>query len=227
VPGGAVLELAVAGAGGVPATGASAVVLNVTATETEGSGYVSVYPAGSPPEASNLNYPAAGRDAAGQVIVPVAPDGKVRLFTFATAHLVADVAGWFTDDSAAESDVGLFVPITSARALDTRNGIGGPAGKIAAGGTVKVQIAGFGGIPATGAAAVVANLTLVEADQAGYVTAWPTGLPRPYASSVNGDRAGAVVANHVTIPLGADGSISLFNDAGGHLLVDVTGWYTA
>jgi secreted PhoX family phosphatase len=227
VAAGGVVELTVAGAGGVPASGASAVVLNVTATEVESSGYVSVYPAGSPPEASNLNYAGPGRDAAAQVIVPVGPDGKVRLFTFAAAHLVTDVAGWFTDDSAAESDAGLFVPVTSARALDTRNGIGGPTGKVAAGATVTVQITGFGGIPATGVAAVVANLTLVEADKAGFVTAWPTGAPMPYASSVNGDRAGAVVANHITIPVGADGSISLYNDAGGHLLVDVTGWYTS
>lgn len=227
VAAGGVLELTIAGVGGVPANGAAAVVLNVTATQTEGSGYVSVYPDGNPPIASNLNYPAAGRDAAGQAIVPVGADGKVRLFTFAAAHLVADVAGWFTDDTAEESDRGLFVPITSARALDTRNGIGAPAAKVAAGGTISVQITGFGGVPTEGVAAVVANLALVEADKPGYVTAWPSGAPRPEVSSVNGDRAGAVVANHITIPVGADGKISLFNDAGGHLLVDVTGWYVA
>ena len=59
------------------------------------------------------------------------------------------------------------------------------------------------------------------------MTAWPTGDAAPDASSLNADRAGQTVANHITIPIGADGSISLYNDAGGHLLVDVTGWYTA
>ena len=129
--------------------------------------------------------------------------------------------------SAPESDVGLLVPVVSARALDTRNGIGSPPGKVVKGATITVKIAGFGAVPAEGASAVVANLTLVDADGAGYVTAWPTGGARPDVSSLNAHRTGQVVANHITIPIGADGTISLYNDAGGHLLVDVTGWYTA
>ncbi|HEY8745862.1 MAG TPA: hypothetical protein VIU62_22470, partial [Chloroflexota bacterium] len=68
----------VTGLGGVPSTGVSAVVLNVTVTDTSASSYLTVYPscAGSPPNASNLNW-IAGKTIANRVMVPVGSDGKV------------------------------------------------------------------------------------------------------------------------------------------------------
>src|SRR4051794_34816927 len=47
------VQLQVTGRGGVPASGVSAVVLNVTATQAAGAGFVTVYPTGaSKPTAS-------------------------------------------------------------------------------------------------------------------------------------------------------------------------------
>ena len=118
------IAVQVLGKAGVPASGVGAVVLNVTVTQPDGTGYVTVFPTGgTPPTASNVNY-LAGQDVAGQVIVPVGADGKVHLFTAAAAHLLADVAGYFTDTTVASSDVGLFVPTGPARVLDTRLGLG-------------------------------------------------------------------------------------------------------
>src|SRR5437867_10097868 len=55
------LDVPVAGRGGVPATGADSVVLNVTATNTTTAGFLTVYASGGPwPGSSNLNW-AAGR----------------------------------------------------------------------------------------------------------------------------------------------------------------------
>ena len=70
-PAGARLELTVAGRGGV-AAGASAVVLNVTATDPSGAGYLTVWPCetDAPPNASNLNF-SAGRTVPNSVIVPL------------------------------------------------------------------------------------------------------------------------------------------------------------
>src|SRR5262249_17526111 len=51
---GQVLEIPVTGRNGVPDTGVAAVALNVTVTEPEGPGFVTVYPCGTPPLASNL-----------------------------------------------------------------------------------------------------------------------------------------------------------------------------
>ena len=66
VPAGGVLELPVAGRDGVPAD-ADAVALNVTVTEPDTAGYVTVWPCGfARPNASNLNY-AAGQTVANAV----------------------------------------------------------------------------------------------------------------------------------------------------------------
>ena len=57
------------------------------------------------------------------------------------------------------------------------------------------------------------------------VVAWPAGVPRPLASSLNLG-AGETVPNLVVVPLGTGGAISLFNNLGRvHLVADVVGWY--
>jgi hypothetical protein len=53
----ATLNVPIAGQSGVPSTGVSAVILNVTATNTSAAGYLMVFPAGvAVPLASNLNW---------------------------------------------------------------------------------------------------------------------------------------------------------------------------
>jgi hypothetical protein len=95
VAGGSAVTLAVAGAGGVPASGAKAVTLNVTATDSGADGYVTVYPCDKPrPFASNLNQQ-VGRVVPNLVTVPLAANGTVCLFASTSTHLVADVAGYF------------------------------------------------------------------------------------------------------------------------------------
>jgi hypothetical protein len=78
----------------VPA-GASTVVLNVTVSETQAPGFVTVYPCGiEPPLASNLNY-AVRTTAPNAVIVKTGPDGTVCLFNSQPLQLVVDVNGYF------------------------------------------------------------------------------------------------------------------------------------
>lgn len=91
------LVLPVLGRGGVPGSGVTAVVLNVTATGGNASGYVTVYPSGQAvPMASNLNT-LAGQTRANLVIAKVGDDGAVAMFNSAgQLHLLADVVGYFT-----------------------------------------------------------------------------------------------------------------------------------
>ncbi|MGW7431425.1 FlgD immunoglobulin-like domain containing protein, partial [Streptomyces sp. NPDC054861] len=86
------VTLRVAGVGGVPATGVTAVVLNVTATGPTSAGFVSVYPSGTQrTSASNLNF-TAGQTVPNLVVVPVV-DGKVSFYNHAgSVDLLADVA---------------------------------------------------------------------------------------------------------------------------------------
>jgi hypothetical protein len=97
VPAGQFVRLQVAGRGGV-ADDADAVVMNVTVTEPSASGFVTVWPCDrSMPTVSNLNY-TAGDTRPNLATVKLAADGTVCLYTMATAHLIADVSGYLTED---------------------------------------------------------------------------------------------------------------------------------
>ena len=98
------LAVHVTGAGGVPASGVSAVVLNVTVTEPTEVSFLTVFPSPGSlplttvpfPSTSNLNF-AAGQTIANLVIVPVGSDGNVVVYNRAgSVHVIFDVAGWFT-----------------------------------------------------------------------------------------------------------------------------------
>lgn len=52
------------------------------------------------------------------------------------------------------------------------------------------------------------NVTATETEAAGFVTAYPTGEPRPVASNVNVDRPGATAPNLAIVPIGDRGTIS-------------------
>jgi hypothetical protein len=217
------LELQIPGAGGIPHGGVSAVVLNVTATEAVQAGYVSVYPSGTRrPTASNLNLE-AGQTAANLVTVKVGANGKVTLFSSGGAHLVADVAGFYTEVTT--STDGRLQTATPERILDTREGIGAPRATPQAGGHIDLQVTGRGPVPATGVSAVVLNITGDQAVLDGFVTVWPTGIDRPLASNLN-LVANDTRANLVVVPLGVDGKVSLFTSGGTELIADVTGWFT-
>jgi protocatechuate 3,4-dioxygenase beta subunit len=213
--GGSTVTLALAGRGGLPSSGVSAVVLNVTAAAAEQSGYVTVWPDGAQPVVSNLNV-VSGDTIANQVVVRMGSDGQVRLATTAATHLLADVVGWFTDGTATASTAGLFVPITPYRVLDTRSG-----GRPAAGTTITVLAAASG---AAGATALAMNVTATGTAAAGYLTAWPDGT-RPVVSCLNVTAADQTIANHAECKVGSDGGVRLYTDAASHLVADISGWY--
>jgi hypothetical protein len=218
--------LHVVGVSGVPATNVAAVALTVTATRTTASGYLTVFPDGAArPDASNLNF-TAGQTVANMVIVPVGVDGKIRLFNGAGSKvdIVADVAGYYTGGT--PSVAGSFRALTVKRLLDTRSGAARAA--VRPGASVTVPVTGRGGVPATGVASVVVNLTATAGVHSGYLTVYAHGAVRPVASSLN-FASGRSVADLAVVPVGADGRISVYNGSGGsvHVLVDVLGYYRA
>ncbi len=218
------LDLKVAGAGGVPLTGVTAVTLNVTVTGSTGPGYLSLYPTGTGSSSSNLNW-TAGETIANLVTVPVSADGKVTFWQQGSGrgvHVIADVAGYYSASG------GIFhssspVPV---RALDTRYGIGARAGAVSTGDTVNLQVTGTDGVPASGVTAVTLNVTATAPTGGGYLTVYPHGKDRPTASNLNWS-PGRTIANLVTVPV-VDGKVSFF--AGGapgsvQVIADVAGYY--
>ncbi len=232
------LRLAVAGrqapGGAVPAT-ATAVVLNVTALAA-GSTDIRAYPAGSPvPNASNVNA-SSGQTVPNQVSVPLGQNGQVSLRSSGgPVHLLADIAGYYLPGTGADG----YAPLAPARVLDTRTGLGAPAGKLDAGGVRDLQATGAlptadGGtvtVPAD-ASAVVLNVTgtVVTASTDVRVDPTPTGgdtstATAPTVSNLNLTR-GQTAANLVTIKVGAGGAVRLRNKAGSlHLIADIAGYY--
>jgi hypothetical protein len=226
-PGGTV-SLQVTGRGNVPASGVSAVVLNVTVDKPTASGYVTVYGGGmTRPTASNLNY-VAGQVVPNLVVAPVGAGGKVDLYNGSggTVQLIADVSGYF--HSGAPAVAGAFGPLAPSRLLDTRNGTGAPHAAVAAHGTVSLQVTGRGNVPASGVSAVVLNVTVAEPAASGYVTVYGYGTSRPTASNLNYVK-NQVVPNLVVAPVGPGGKVDLYNGSSGtvQLIADVSGYFRA
>ena len=213
---------------GVPAD-ASAVALQVTAANGSGVGYISVIPGGSQPGfTSNLNLDTAGETIANMAIVPIGPDGSVTVYTNAATHVIADIAGWWTPVTSAVA-AGRYEPVGPNRILDTRPSslINYAGAKPKSASTTTVQVAGVGGVPPSGAAAVSINVTLAEPESAGFVQVSPAAdLVIGASSALNVSSAGQVIAAAAIVPLDAAGRIAIYSQPGTHLIVDVNGWFT-
>lgn len=222
-PAGSVLELDVTGRGGT-ANDASAVSLNITATQTAGSGYATVYPCGSArPSASTINY-TPGTTIANGIIAKVGAGGKVCIYTHAQAHLIVDVNGFFP----AGAD---YRALTPARLLDSRpgqrttDGRHAGTGALRGGSVLQLDVAGRGGT-ASNAAAVTVNLTTTETSGPGFATLYPCGSARPQASTINYG-PGQTIANSVITKVGANGKVCIYSHARTHVVADVTGYFPA
>ena len=210
----------------IPAS-ASAVVLNIAATETAGPGFLTVWTAGvkGRPLASNLNYPAANYTVANNVITAVS-NGKVRIFSLARADVVVDVVGYMTGDTGEPSSAGLYVPLPPQRLYDSRpREAPCRTPKIGAGRVFSLPVAGELRVPASGVSAVTMNLTMTNTLEAGFLEAFPSQTPRPNPySSVNAIRSGQTVGNHAVVAINA-GGIDLFSSKGTDFVADITGYF--
>jgi hypothetical protein len=94
---GEVVKIPVGGQAGVPAN-ATAVILNVTAGDTAGFGFFTVYPtAAAVPLASNVNFNAPGQNVPNMVMVGLGGDGSISVKNGAAgANLIIDVFGYVT-----------------------------------------------------------------------------------------------------------------------------------
>jgi hypothetical protein len=206
-------------------------VLNVTAVGPTSPGYLTIYPQGSiRPVASNLNF-SAGETVANLVEVPLSSSGQVSIYNGSAGdtNVVVDVAGYYS--ASGES----YTPVSPVRICDTRSG--NPSGlsgaeaqcnnhTLSPGVPQEVQVGGVGGLPASGVAAVVVNLTVTGPAAPGYLSAYPAGGQAPMASNVN-FYANDSVANRGVIELSPSGAIDLVSDVYTNVIVDVAGYYSS
>ncbi|HMC40067.1 MAG TPA: CAP domain-containing protein [Acidimicrobiales bacterium] len=227
-PGGS-LNVRVTGTGGVPAASVGAVVLNVAVTNTTNAGYLTVYPQEDPrPLAASLNW-VAGQTVANEVQVAVRGSGQLTIYNAAGyTDVIFDVFGYVPTTTGSPSASGLYHPIVPARILDTRDGNGGYRGPLASRQTITFTVAGRGGVPLSGASAVVLNLfdTSAAGAPSSYFALYPAGGALPATANLN-FVAGQTAGNRVTVKLGAGGQLSLYNAAGtADAIADVVGWYS-
>lgn len=211
----ATVTIPVHGVGDVPPT-ATAVAVTVTATETAGPGFVTVWGDGEQPTVSALNIDAAGQTRSNFAVVPVAADGTLHLFVSVSSHVVVDVTGAFlatTDPVRA----GRFVPVVQRRVLDTRlTNI--PFAPFERRG---VRLTGYS-VPVDATAAVVA---ISGAGTESFWSAYAADSDWPGTVAVTVPAGGAPATATAIVPL-HDGRLTLMANAGGHVILDIVGYFT-
>jgi hypothetical protein len=216
-----VVRVPVAGRRSVPSTGVASVVLTVTALAgaDDRGGWVAVGAGGAErPSTSSVNTNRAGDIRPNLVVVPVGADGTVDLHLFQADDVVVDVAGWFTDATAAASTTGRFHSVTPTREVDTRI----PQG-FARFDEPGVRVLDPLAVPAT-AIGVAQNLTIVDNGAAGFVTSYPDE-ERPFASNANATGGAQLRAASAFTRLGSGGVARYYAMMSTDLVVDVTGWF--
>jgi hypothetical protein len=220
----------------LPASGITAVALNVTVTNPKGSGFLTVYPDGvATPNASNVNY-GPGQTVADSVIAPVAGDGKIDVFNGGDAakatDVIVDVVGYYSPTSASA-----YVPVFPERYIDTRSGINIAPGQLPNGTYIYAPL----GIDTPNVTGFVFNTTVTDTAGSGFLTVSPDPntaqdydnpnppvITPPNSSNLNWTK-GETVPNLVQASTGANGIIDFWNlgDNGGNidLIVDVFGYY--
>jgi sugar lactone lactonase YvrE len=220
------VSLHIAGAGGVPLSGVSAVVLNLTAVAPTAAGSLIGWDGG--PVASttpSLSF-VAGRNVANQAIIPLGPTGYIGIRnasagTVGNVQIIADVAGYYLAGS--PQTAGAFQVLPAARILDTST-LNNATSRVLAGGTLNVFVA-EAGVPLSGVDAVALHVTLSNAATSGYLTVFASGTTRPGTSNLNWG-ANQSVGNLVLAQVGTDGRVAFANSSGSAVDVaaDVVGY---
>ena len=221
VTAGGTISVEVTGADPLPAPGTvTAVVLNLTVTPPAAPGFWTVWPHATPrPEASNLNVDElqslAGNVTPNLVTVPVSAEGVVDIYGSGGGNVIVDLLGYYTP--AAVATAGRFVPLPApARVLDTRG--------VAA--FLPRETRTFTVPGAAGASAVALNLTSVT-NIPGFWQVFAQGSPAPATSNLNSPAGfSAAIANQAIVTVDASGSVSIYSENGGDLIIDLVGSYT-
>jgi lysozyme len=194
---------------------AAGVVLDVTAVDATGDGYLRLAAAGTAPTTTALNYEGGG-STTGLAITSATGRRVTVSLAGAPSDLVVDLVGFY-EGVATEGSA--YVAVTPQRFLDTRSGLGagGP-------GTGPLSITVPAVVPRD-ATAVLLDVSVVGPDRKGYVRLTAPGTPA-VTTAVNvvpgRSRTGLVVTGL------RDGQITLaVFGATTHLVVDLVGYQTS
>ena len=219
LPAGTVVRVQIGGTAAAPATATGAAV-TVHSTDALGPGFVTIWPCGPARPTTSILNATTGSSVTNHAQVGLDGYGGVCLFASNSMHLVLDVSGWF--GPAATTVMHAMMPY---RVMDTRENVG-LAGAFAARQNRAVAVTGVGAIPASGVAAIAAEVTSVGATQAGFITVHPCQAVVPNLSMVR-NFAYSIAATTVAGIVDYFGRWCLQPNVSMDILIDASGWYAA
>ncbi len=223
----------------IPAT-AQVLVGNATSVLPNGGGYLTIYPSGGTrPTVASSNY-AGGDVINGPFAVKLGADGKFKIYTFVTTHLVVDILGYYSADVNDANGAGLlFNPLPSpVRLLETRPDLPGltltgctrtnaPITGNLTMATHTQMAANFCTLPAA-AQAVAGNVSVVNTTGAGFLTLFPANLATaPLVATSNYPAPATFGYNrHYFVGLSpADGKFKVLTQFTTDLILDASGYF--
>ena len=210
LPGGMIRYVQVAGVGDVPAD-ATAATVNFTVAGSAGWGYLTAWSCDSAnstvPDSSILNYN-AGWVRANTQTIGLGANGGICVWSYTDIDLLVDTQGFFNSPS-------VHMYTEPSRVADDRgtNGLG----DYNAGEVRRIEVG-------NDAVAAFVNLTVVNAKEWGFLTAWPCESEYdspPNASAANYD-AGQTVANNALVSLN-NGGFCVYSYGQTGVIVDLMG----
>ncbi|MFZ7087272.1 hypothetical protein [Curtobacterium sp. RRHDQ10] len=230
-PAGTWRTVRVAGLAGVPASGAGAVSMVITAAAPTGLGQLVGRPDSNTASTLLLTY-AGGNlgTTSNTAVLAVGADGTIQLQANQQTDLIIDVQGYYTSNAGGTA-AGGFVPLPGKQIVDTRSGQGAPKSPLSPGQSFTVQVTGSNGIPA-GASALAANYDVInKGTNQGFITPYATGTTRPATSLNYPGVQNSSTSMSAQVALSSDGKLTVYNASGAASTIDVIvviqGYFTA
>jgi Trypsin len=220
-PAGSTGSFQVTGVGGIPTSGVSAVLVDVTAVTT-GPTFLTLFPDGTPlnPALSMLNAD-GNQIISNTAVVPVAANGKLAVYNHSSpADVLVDVQGYFTT---APTVGGGFRPVDHTRLVDTRTGLGGSTGVVPPWQSRTFKLTGT--VIPNGTRTAFVDLIVTDATAQGWIGVYPPGGANNRSAM---DYAVGTTSHGVAVPLDADGKVTFTNNgvSAVHFVTTATGYFT-
>ncbi|RAO51903.1 hypothetical protein ONO86_01997 [Micromonospora noduli] len=208
------------GVGGIPASGVSALMVDVTAIYPTANTFLTIYPDLTDPKASAMNA-SIGEVMTNSAVVKPGTNGKLAVRNAGgNVHIRVDVVGYFT--TATGSTGSGFVPVNHTRVVDSRTGQGITAGTMPTRGTRTANIYGGGLVPSS-ATAVMLDVVVIGATGNGWMT---VGSSTAAETGIDYAKGATSMGMVVKLNPGA-GSVTLENRGSAvHVAITVQGYWT-
>ncbi|MEJ3749676.1 hypothetical protein WEI85_41255 [Actinomycetes bacterium KLBMP 9797] len=220
VGGGATVKFTALGRGGVPASGVSAVLVDVTVVLPTMGTFLTLWPAGSTQPALSTANAMPGQILSNTAVVGIGSNGEISLYNNAgDTHVTVDVQGYFTETSGGAG--GGFVAMDHTRLVDTRGSLGGNPGEIPAWGNKTFTLASSApNSPVPGrATSVFLDIIVTDAENGGWLAAYPAGgaVGRSIMDFIPG-----TTAHGAAVKLATNGQVTFANNSGSPITLVLT-----